>query len=160
MVWVVSRFRLKKPHLRGAINQSKNDWIHDRDLLAGGDLTKTVSQPAHQPIEYPVLWLLITEEKKNWYVSYYTDRRRYAHVYRLILMDAMICWYCLTLWHGDKCSAIIETLRELLRTVLSNTLWYIDTCYNADYADRHSELIDIMILKDTVMYIVNKSSQT
>jgi hypothetical protein len=56
MVWVVSKFRLKKPHLQGAINQSKkNDSIHDRDLLAGGDLTTTVSQPAHQLIEYKLL---------------------------------------------------------------------------------------------------------
>jgi hypothetical protein len=54
MVWVVSRFRLKKPHLRGAINQSKMIEIHERDL-AGGDLTTTVSQPAHQLIDYLVL---------------------------------------------------------------------------------------------------------
>jgi hypothetical protein len=32
-----------------------NDCIHERDLLAGGDLTTIVSQPAYQLIEYLVL---------------------------------------------------------------------------------------------------------
>jgi hypothetical protein len=36
-----------------------------RDLLAGGDLTTIVSQPAHQLIEYLVLWLLIMEQRKK-----------------------------------------------------------------------------------------------
>ena len=44
-VWVVSRLDLmSKPHLRGATHQSTVDWIHDRDLLAGGDLTTRDSQ--------------------------------------------------------------------------------------------------------------------
>ena len=49
------------------MHQSTVDWIHDRDLLAGGDLITlgTPRQPAHQLIEYLVLWLLIKEKKEK-----------------------------------------------------------------------------------------------
>ena len=40
MVWVVSRFRLK---VETSVTRSHNS-IHDRDLLAGGDLTTRDSQ--------------------------------------------------------------------------------------------------------------------
>jgi hypothetical protein len=56
MVWVVSRFRLKVETSFTSSHKSINsDWIHERDLLAGGNLTTIVSQPAHQLIEYLVL---------------------------------------------------------------------------------------------------------
>ena len=41
IVWVVSRFRLKvETSVTRSHNSINSDWIHDRDLLAGGDLTK------------------------------------------------------------------------------------------------------------------------
>jgi hypothetical protein len=56
MVWVVSRFRLKVETSSTRSHKSiSSDSTHERDLLAGGDLTTIVSQPAHQLIEYLVL---------------------------------------------------------------------------------------------------------
>jgi len=65
MVWVVSRIRFKvETSLRGAIHQSTVDWIHDRDLLAWGELTTRES--AHQLIEYPSTLIAdYGREKKN-----------------------------------------------------------------------------------------------
>jgi hypothetical protein len=66
MVWVVSRFRLKVEISFTRSHKSiNNDWTHERDLLAGGDLTTIVSQPAHQFIQYLVLCLLITERREK-----------------------------------------------------------------------------------------------
>jgi hypothetical protein len=70
MVWVVSRFSLKfETSFTRSHKSINNDWIHERDLLAGGDLTTIVSQPAHQLIEYRVLWLVITGEKKIYKIT-------------------------------------------------------------------------------------------
>ena len=45
MVWVVSRIRLKvETSVTRSHNSINSDWIHDRDLLAGGDLTTRDSQ--------------------------------------------------------------------------------------------------------------------
>jgi hypothetical protein len=56
MIWVVSRFGLKVETSFTRNHKSiNNDRIHERDLLAGGDLTTIVSQPTHQFIEYLVL---------------------------------------------------------------------------------------------------------
>ena len=45
MVWVVSRIRLKfETSITRSHNSISSDWIHDRDLLAGGDLTTRDSQ--------------------------------------------------------------------------------------------------------------------
>ena len=60
MVWVVSRFRLKvETSFTRSHNSINNDRTHERDLLAGGDLTmlgslqsQTPRQPAHQLIGY------------------------------------------------------------------------------------------------------------
>jgi hypothetical protein len=56
MVWVVSRFRLKfEISFTRSHKSINNDLIHERDLLAGGDLITIVNQPTHQLIEYLVL---------------------------------------------------------------------------------------------------------
>ena len=45
MVWVVSRIRLKvETSVTRSHNSINSDWIHDRDLLAGEDLTTRDSQ--------------------------------------------------------------------------------------------------------------------
>ena len=45
MVWVVSRIRLKvETSVTRSHNSINSDWIHVRDLLAGGDLTTRDSQ--------------------------------------------------------------------------------------------------------------------
>ena len=45
MVWVVSRIRLKvETSVTRSHNSINSDRIHDRDLLAGGDLTTRDSQ--------------------------------------------------------------------------------------------------------------------
>jgi len=42
MVWVVSRIRLKaETSVTRSHNSINSDWIHDRVLLAGGDLITT-----------------------------------------------------------------------------------------------------------------------
>jgi hypothetical protein len=57
MVWVVSRFSLKvEASFTRSHKPINNDLFHERDLLAGGDITTTVKiKPAHQLIEYLVL---------------------------------------------------------------------------------------------------------
>ena len=45
MVWVVSRIKRKvEISVTRSHNSINSDWIHDRDLLAGGDLTTKDSQ--------------------------------------------------------------------------------------------------------------------
>jgi len=51
MVWVVSRIRLKvETSITRSHKSIKSDSIHERDLLAGGDLTtlETASTSAHR----------------------------------------------------------------------------------------------------------------
>ena len=50
MVWVVSRIRLKvETSITRSHKSINSDWIHERDLLAGGDLTTlTAGTSAHR----------------------------------------------------------------------------------------------------------------
>jgi len=51
MVWVVSRIRLKvETSITRSHKSFNNDWIHERDLLAGWDLTTqtAISTSAHR----------------------------------------------------------------------------------------------------------------
>jgi hypothetical protein len=66
MVWVISRFRFKvETSFTRSHKSINNDLIHERDLLAGGDLTTIVTQPTHQLIEYLVLLIADYGERKK-----------------------------------------------------------------------------------------------
>ena len=68
MVWVVSRIRLKvETSARRSHESINNDWIHERVLLAGGDLTKltAASTSAHRVPKYSDCWLRKTEKKNS-----------------------------------------------------------------------------------------------
>jgi hypothetical protein len=95
MVWVVSRFSLKVETSFTRSHESiNNDWIDERDLLAGGDLTTIVSQLAHQLIEYLVLWLLITREKKKSTLYTLECNQQDATFYNNLLFLSMLCSTC------------------------------------------------------------------
>ena len=64
MVWVVSRIRLKVETSVTKSHTSINSWLNPRQRSRWRGHHQE-RQPAHQLIEYLILWLLITEEKKK-----------------------------------------------------------------------------------------------
>ena len=72
MVWVVSRIRLKvETSITRSHKSINNDWIHERDLLSGGDL---ITQTAYSTSAYRVPSTLIADygrerERKNLYAT-------------------------------------------------------------------------------------------
>ena len=63
MFWVVSRIRFKVETSLTRSHNSINSWVNPRQRSPRWRGPHHERQPAHQLIEYLVLWLLITEEE-------------------------------------------------------------------------------------------------
>ena len=72
MVWVVSRIRFKVETSITRSHTSINSWLNPRQRSPRWRGPQHERQPAHQLIEYLVLWLLITGKKKKIYIYIYT----------------------------------------------------------------------------------------
>ena len=119
MVWVVSRVRLKAEASVTRSHNSNQQWLNPRQRSPRWRGLHHERQPAHHLIEYLILWLLITEEKKK---SVTMSCRLFSSVW-ILNFHAYPVGYILSSCHPSWFNQLTNTRVQTTKSNLQCYIW-------------------------------------